>query len=135
MPQVVLSNIFKVARWYGNKKEPVPRPLLQRESTLKSYERCFDTSLVISNIETWSFLKMGLSLSSALMLRLFLLSWSLFFLMYAQSFFVTSVLGIGVAPTIAANFSLGVTGAMNFDVAAFFAMIDPPVYVSDYTGK
>jgi hypothetical protein len=32
---------------------------------------------------------------------------------------VTSVLGIGVAPTIAASFSLGVTGAMNFDVAAF----------------
>jgi hypothetical protein len=59
------------------------------------------------------------------MLRLFLLSWSLFFFMYAQSFFVTSVLGIGVAPTIAASFSLGVTGAMNFEFAAFFAIITP----------
>ena len=30
-----------------------------------------------------------------------------------------SVLGIGAAPTIAASFSLGVTGAMNFEFAAF----------------
>src|SRR5205085_1677919 len=73
----------------------------------KGYFRCFPTSLVISNMLTWPFLKIGLSLSSALISRLFLVSCSLFFLMYAQSFFVTSVRGSGLLPTTSASSSEG----------------------------
>ena len=46
------------------------------------YLRCLLTSLVMSNIDTWDFEpKIGLSFSSALMLRRFFLSCRPFFLM------------------------------------------------------
>ncbi len=48
-------------------------------------------SLVISNMVTCGLPKITFSLSSALMLRLFAASCRLFFLMYSQIFFVTSV--------------------------------------------
>ncbi len=57
--------------------------------------RCLLTSLVISNMLTWSFLKIALSAASALMLRRFFESCRPFRLMYAHSFFVTSVRGSG----------------------------------------
>src|SRR6185295_7231759 len=70
-------------------------------------------SLVISNIDTWPFLKISRSLASALiMVRLFA-SWRLFFLMYSQTFFVTSVRGTGRSPMIAASELLGVIAFMN----------------------
>ena len=46
------------------------------------YRRCFETSLVISNILTWLLpLNTGLSESSALIMVRFFLSWQPFFLM------------------------------------------------------
>jgi hypothetical protein len=46
------------------------------------YRRCFETSLVISNILTWLFpLNTGLSESSALIMVRFFLSWQPCFLM------------------------------------------------------
>ena len=62
-----------------------------------TYFRCLLTSFVISNMFTVALPpKTTFSVASALIMRLFLASWSLFFLMYAQSFFVTSVRGIGL---------------------------------------
>src|SRR5688572_33502362 len=55
----------------------------------------------------------ALSVPSALIIRLFFASCSLFFLMYAHSRFVTSVRGIGLEPTTSASAALGVTGFMN----------------------
>src|SRR5215204_5841625 len=84
----------------------------------------------MSNIETWPLPpKIGLSLSSALIMRRFFASWRLFFLMYCQSFLVTSVRGIGEAPTTGASCADGVIGFMNagfgarlvFFAGAFFA--------------
>src|ERR1035437_193304 len=69
----------------------------------------------------------ALSLSSALIMRRFFLSWSPFFLMYAQIFFVSSVRGIGDIPTTAPTTASGCTGFMNaafglrFAFFAFFA--------------
>src|SRR3954452_5515647 len=90
------------------------------------YLRCFVTSFVISNIETWPLPpKIGFRLSSALMLRRFLASCRPFRLMYAHSFLVTSVRGSGAVPTTAPSWALGVIAFMNaaFGVrlAAFFA--------------
>src|SRR4051812_42643433 len=54
------------------------------------YLRCLPTSLVISNMLTFALPpNTSLSASSALICRRFFASCSLFFLMYAQSFFVT----------------------------------------------
>src|SRR5262245_53558174 len=62
---------------------------------------------------------------SALIIRLFFASCSLFFLMYSHSRFVTSVRGIGFEPTTSASAALGVTGFMNaafgLRAAAFLA--------------
>src|SRR3954464_10169324 len=54
----------------------------------------------------------ALSGASALMLRRFFLSCRPFFLMYAHSFFVTSVRGIPFEPTTAASVASGCTGFM-----------------------
>src|SRR5688572_1557401 len=79
----------------------------------------------MSNIETWPLPpKIGLSLSSALIMRRFFASWRLFFLMYCQSFFVTSVRGIGFEPTTGASCADGVMAFMNAGLGArlaFFA--------------
>ena len=65
-----------------------------------------------------------------MIMRLFCLSCRPFFLMYAHSFFVTSVRGIAFAPTTIASAALGIIGFMNaafgfrleaFFFAAFFA--------------
>src|SRR4051794_11487335 len=95
-----------------------------------TYLRCLFTSFVMSNIDTWPLPpKIGLSLSSALIMRRFFASCRLFFLMYCQSFLVTSVRGIGEAPTTGASCADGVIGFMNagfgarlvFFAGAFFA--------------
>src|SRR4029453_17096129 len=78
------------------------------------YFRCLLTSLVISNMLTEDLPpNTVLSVSSALIIRLFLVSCSLFFLMYAHSRLVTSVRGIGLAPTTSCRAGLGFTGRMN----------------------
>src|SRR5690606_22078517 len=59
-----------------------------------------------------AFLKISFSLASALMMRLLTASCSLFFLMYSQTFLVTSVRGSGLAPTMAASAALGVMAFM-----------------------
>src|SRR5262245_6044432 len=92
------------------------------------YFRCVLLSFVISNMLT-VFLpaNTGFSLSSALMLRLFLASCSPFFLMYAQSFLVTSVRGIGLSPITSPSAALGVMGfmkaALAFRAVFFFAVL------------
>ena len=68
--------------------------------------------LVISNIDTCVLPKTFLSFSSALIMGLLMASCSLFFLMYPQTFFTTSVRGSGMAPTTAASMSLGVIAFM-----------------------
>src|SRR5260370_18837207 len=66
----------------------------------------------------------GFSMSSDLNIRLFFLSCRPFFLMYAHSFFVTSVRGIGFDPTMAERVASGCTGfmkaAFGFRPADFF---------------
>src|SRR5882757_4643949 len=95
------------------------------------YLRCLLTSLVISNMLTVALPpNTAFKLSSALIMRLFFLSCRPFFLMYAQSFLVTSVRGIAFDPTTSASFSLGWTGFMNAAfgfrfAAAFFAISSP----------
>src|SRR5437867_12562338 len=95
------------------------------------YLRCLFTSLVISNMLTWDLpANTGFSVSSDLIIRRFFWSCSLFFLMYAQSFLVTSVRGIGFEPTTSLSAALGCTGLMNAAfgfrlLAAFFAMSSP----------
>lgn len=72
--------------WSGGKSKGAhpggTRPFKHTAKTGEGYFRCADTSLVMSNMLT-VFLppKTALSLSSALMLRLLVLSWSPFFLM------------------------------------------------------
>src|SRR5688500_18697193 len=106
--------------------------------------RCLFTSLVMSNMDTRSFLKIGRRLSSALIMRRSFASWSPFRLMYSHSFLVLSVRGSGDDPTMAASCELGVIGFMNagfgvrffaappllfFDALAFFApprLLEPP---------
>src|SRR5690606_40703566 len=70
---------------------------------LPAYFRWALTSLVSSNIVTWSLPKIGRSLASALMLRLLLASCRLCFLMYSQIFLVTSVRGTASEPMTAAS--------------------------------
>jgi hypothetical protein len=79
----------------------------------QDYRRCFETSLVISNMLTWLLpLNTGLSESSALIMVRFFLSWQPFLLMYFQSFLVSSERGSGSDPTMAASLSSGWTGLM-----------------------
>src|SRR5690606_503434 len=88
------------------------------------YFRCLPTSLVMSNMLTCDLPpKTGFSLSSALIMRRFLLSCRPFFLMYAHSFLVTSVRGIGFEPITSTSLSLGWTGRKN---AAF--AFRPPLF-------
>src|SRR5688572_31541390 len=61
-----------------------------------------------------------LQLGVRLIMRLFFGSCRPFFLMYAHSFFVTSVRGIGLDPTIPASAGLGVTGFMNAAFGCLF---------------
>src|SRR4249920_1695888 len=72
--------------------------------------------------------KTAFSGPSALIMRLFFLSCRPFFLMYAHSFLVTSVRGIGFDPTTSASLSLGCTGFMNaafgLRFVAFFAIFN-----------
>src|SRR3989344_2471299 len=87
------------------------------------YERCLETSFVISNIFTVALPpKTFLRFSSALILRLFVGSWRLFFFIYTQSALTTSDRGIGPAPTTAAKSALTLSGFMNaeFDFAIYF---------------
>src|SRR3989344_8839592 len=85
------------------------------------YERCVETSLVISNISTTALPpKTFLRASSATMLRFFLGSWRFLLLMYTQSFFTTSERGIGPLHTIIARLSLTLRGFMNAEFS--FAM-------------
>src|ERR1019366_5557966 len=88
-------------------------------------------SLVISNIDT-CFLppKTAFSFSSASIMRLFNAFCRLNFLMYSQTFLVTSVRGNGLAPMMADSRADGVIGFMNAALglrgvaglaAAFFA--------------
>src|SRR5215471_6922943 len=63
--------------------------------------------------------KMGCNFSSARISRLFFGFWSLFFLMCAQTFFVTSLRGSGCEPTIFARCSEGCMGFMK----ALFAFV------------
>jgi hypothetical protein len=83
---------------------------------------------VISNIDTWAFLKTSFNLASALIIVRLALSWSPFFLMYSQILRVTSVRGSAFSPMTAAKAALGVIafmkaalGARFFAGAAFFA--------------
>src|SRR3989344_5758400 len=78
------------------------------------YDKCWETSLVISNMLTTSLPpKTFLSASSALMLRLLAGSCRLFCLIYSKSFLVTSERGMGPAPTTAARSALTVIGFIN----------------------
>src|ERR1035437_8928833 len=89
-------------------------------------------SFVISNIDT-CFLppKTAFRFSSASIMRRFSAFCRLNFLMYSQTFFVTSVRGIGEAPITAdrtadgvigfMNAALGLRGAEGFFTAGFFA--------------
>src|SRR5579884_3157978 len=94
------------------------------------YLTCLFTSFVISNMLTCALPpNTGFSESSDLIIRLFFLSCRPFFLMYAQSFFVSSVRGSGFEPTTSDNAASGVTGFMNaafgLRLLAFFAMSAP----------
>jgi hypothetical protein len=60
------------------------------------------------------------NLASALIMVRLTLSCRLFFLMYSQTFLVTSVRGIGVAPITAANAALGVMAFMKAALGARF---------------
>ena len=82
-------------------------------NTEEDYLRCLLTIFARSNMEIWDFpSNRTLSLASALIIRLFVLSCNLFFLIYSQIFLMTSVLGNGLEPTTSANAGLAVNGAM-----------------------
>src|SRR2546421_12319551 len=90
------------------------------------YLRCLLTSLVISNMLTCALpANTGFSASSEWIIRLFFLSCRPFFLMYAHSFLVTSVRGIGFDPTISESAASGETGFMNaaFGFLLLFAFL------------
>jgi hypothetical protein len=104
---------------------------------MDGYFRCLFTSFVISNMLTADFPpKTGFSVASALIIRLFVESWSLFFLMYAQRRLVISVRGLGLEPTTSASTGLGDTGRMNaalavlFLFAGAFVFLVPPVLLA-----
>src|SRR6266852_9253677 len=109
---------FRIAVWF-------------RFDSPEGYFRCLLTSLVIANMFTEALPpNTAFRLSSALIIRLFFLSCRPFFLMYAHSFLVTSVRGIGFEPTTSDSTALGCTGFMKAAfgfrlLAAFFAMSSP----------
>src|SRR5438270_7517060 len=74
--------------------------------------------------------KMGSNLSSARISRLFFGFWSLFFLMCAQIFFVTSLRGSGCAPTTFARSSEGCMGFMKalFEFPLLAAFVLPAAF-------
>src|SRR3974390_809699 len=72
------------------------------------------------------------SLSSALMLRLFFWSWSLFLRMYAQTLLVTSVRGRGFSPTTAPSWGDGVSGFMNAAFGLRFAAFLGAAFFADF---
>src|SRR3990167_5619555 len=87
------------------------------------YDRCFETSLVISNMSTTALPpKTFLRLASATMLRLALGSWRLFFLMYTHRALTTSERGIGPLPTTSASSELIFIGFINAET--FFTAIN-----------
>src|SRR5581483_8092598 len=106
---------------------PAPPALPAR----RTYFTCLLTSFVISNMLTVALPpNTALSASSDLIMRLFFWSCSLFFLMYAHSFLVSSVRGSGFEPTTSDSTLSGWTGFMNAALgfrllAAFFAMSSP----------
>ena len=92
-----------------------------------------ETNLVISNIFTISLPpKTAFRFSSALMLRLFSLSWRSCFLMYTHKAFTTSERGIGPLPTTLANSSLICIGFMNaefvFAITSSYELLPLPQY-------
>src|SRR5260370_6500245 len=75
---------------------------------------CLFTNLVISNIDTCRFPpNTAFSWSSALIIRRSFASCRPFFLIYAQSFFTTSVRGSGLSPTTSAKTGDGCIAFMN----------------------
>src|SRR5689334_23099248 len=79
------------------------------------------TSFVISNIETcFRPPKTAFSFSSALIMRLFFLSCSLWRLIYCQIFLVTWVRGIAPLPITAPSEALGCIGFMNAALGFLF---------------
>src|SRR5260370_37513277 len=106
---------------------PEPLPFVMSHQPRRAcYFRCLLTSFVISNMLTVDLPpNTGFSMSSDLIIRLFFLSCRPFFFMYAHSFLLTSVRGIGFAPTPSDTPALGSTAftkaAFGFRlVAAFF---------------
>src|SRR5438105_15138003 len=94
------------------------------------YFRFFEMCLAISNIDTWLLPpKTDFNLASAFIIRLLVLSCSLFAFIYTHIFFTTSVRGNGLLPTTSASGPLGVRGLINaadglradFFLAGFFA--------------
>src|ERR1017187_4813593 len=95
----------------------------------EDYFTFWETSLVISNMLT-CFLppNTACSAASAMIWVFTFLSCSPCFLMYCQSFLVSSVRGNGFEPTITASFSLGWTGFMNAALGfRLAAMVFSPV--------
>src|SRR5690242_14184570 len=106
-----------------------------KHARVTDYLRCLFTNLVMSNIETCALPpKMGFSLSSALIMRRFFASCRLFFLMYCQSFFVTSVRGIGFVPTTDPSCADGVIGFMNAGFGARFAFFAGACFAAAFLG-
>merc|ERR1719240_127211 len=90
-------------------------PARSQDKCLLTYEAIFNMSRLATGMTFFNF-------SSGLMMRP---SFNLYFLMYTQIFFVTSVRGIDLSPQIAANAGLRVFGAKIpfpafFIAAAFF---------------
>src|SRR3989339_1164530 len=84
---------------------------------------CLLTSLVISNIETLPLPpNTAFRFASAFIILLLTLSCRPFFLMYCQSFLVTSVLGIGLSPTTKARALLIFMGFMNAALGFLFVL-------------
>src|SRR5262249_17663115 len=103
-----------------------PSALSHGDGGALDYFRCLLTSLVISNMLTCALPpKTGFSVSSEWIIRLFFLSCSPWRLMYAHSFLVTSVRGIGFEPTTSESAASGATGFMNaaFGFLLLFAFL------------
>jgi len=108
-----LTRVVQLMKTDASKRSQEPR-LPGSVLAHNLYFKCFETSLVISNMFTVDFPPNTIfKTASALIIRLFFGSCSLFFLIYAHSRLVTSVRGIGFEPTIAVSAGPGVTGFMN----------------------
>src|SRR5216117_162678 len=127
VPRVLLGGEFG---WVEKKERRSrrPPPVASSESGAAGYLTCLLTSLVISNMLTCALPpNTALSASSDLIIRLFFESCSLFFLMYAHSFLVSSVRGSGFGPTTSDSTPSGVTGFMKAALGflLLFAMSSP----------